>query len=258
MDRMDGKEILQIFRLIRNVANFKNTFFIIPYDKEYVHNCLIEEKIKNPFEFLKKFFQYELHLRKNKIENIRLELINELDKWLDIKKEELTDINKKASINNIQISLKENESKLLIEKAIFNFRDIYRFMNVFTENFTTELIGEVYFPDFFNINLLRYGYPKIYDTLFYRKEELITNIDINNPNYKIIRESYLEHYEIKETKDNTLEKIFTEKSVEYDIFGKDVTEICSLLQELFQKDYSQLVTWTSDTEIIPFQIKIYH
>ena len=47
IDRMEGKEILKIFKLIRNVANFKNTFFIIPYDKEYINQCLIEEKIEN-------------------------------------------------------------------------------------------------------------------------------------------------------------------------------------------------------------------
>lgn len=39
LDRITKDELLHILKLIRNVANFKNTFFIVAYDPIYINQC---------------------------------------------------------------------------------------------------------------------------------------------------------------------------------------------------------------------------
>jgi len=52
LDRLEQSEIMEVIRLIRNTANFYNTFFIVAYDKEYVNNALKDAKIHNHEKFL--------------------------------------------------------------------------------------------------------------------------------------------------------------------------------------------------------------
>jgi len=40
LDRMDAEEILAIFKLIRNVANFRNMVYLVAYDKNYIITLL--------------------------------------------------------------------------------------------------------------------------------------------------------------------------------------------------------------------------
>ncbi len=80
IDRLDKKEIYEVIRLIRNTANFTNTFFIDAYDRNYILNSI--EEI-NPYQshlFLEKIFQVEfaLPLIDNRI--LQTEITNRL--WL--------------------------------------------------------------------------------------------------------------------------------------------------------------------------------
>ena len=63
-DRLEGNEVFEILRLIRNTADFKNVIYIATYDKEYVIDVLKGNKIKDPDNYLEKIFQVELHLLK--------------------------------------------------------------------------------------------------------------------------------------------------------------------------------------------------
>jgi len=65
---------MEVIRLIRNTANFYNTFFIVSYDKVYVNNALKEAAIHNHEKFLEKIFQLEVNLPYYK----KAQLINEL------------------------------------------------------------------------------------------------------------------------------------------------------------------------------------
>ncbi len=54
-DRLDGQEILEVLRLIRNTANFSNTVFVCAYDHEYVAKTLGKE-VEKPEAYIEKNF----------------------------------------------------------------------------------------------------------------------------------------------------------------------------------------------------------
>lgn len=64
LDRLDGDEILQVIKIIRNSANFNNLFFIVTYDKKYLISTM--GKIYDAELYLEKIFQYELILPRNR------------------------------------------------------------------------------------------------------------------------------------------------------------------------------------------------
>lgn len=47
LDRLDKDEIIEVIRLVRNTANFYNTFFIVAYDRNYVINALKQHNLIN-------------------------------------------------------------------------------------------------------------------------------------------------------------------------------------------------------------------
>lgn len=63
-DRLEGNEVFEILRLIRNTADFRNVIYIATYDKEYVTDVLKKNKINDPDNYLEKIFQVEVHLLK--------------------------------------------------------------------------------------------------------------------------------------------------------------------------------------------------
>lgn len=85
LDRLNHKEINEVLRLLRNVANFKNTIFICGLDKEYVTK---QGKLEN--NFLDKIFNLELFLPKlpdNNLLKELLSLIRDNNMWDEDKKE---------------------------------------------------------------------------------------------------------------------------------------------------------------------------
>ncbi|MBK8819062.1 MAG: hypothetical protein IPN49_08205 [Saprospiraceae bacterium] len=65
LDRLDGDEILEVFKIIRNSFDIANTFFIIGFDLDYVISQ-IKEKINSDLEksitYLDKIFQLKINL----------------------------------------------------------------------------------------------------------------------------------------------------------------------------------------------------
>jgi len=54
IDRLVATEILQVLKLIRNTANFKNCIFLIPYDNDYILKTLNNGGIVNSSDYLTK------------------------------------------------------------------------------------------------------------------------------------------------------------------------------------------------------------
>lgn len=88
IDRLTGKEILYTMKFIRNIASFRNTFFIVAYDEEYLKKQLCELKIDKPY--LEKIFNviYPLPaVRKEEyIDIVKNELVNSLMIDADVEK----------------------------------------------------------------------------------------------------------------------------------------------------------------------------
>lgn len=62
LDRLSSKEVLQVLKLVRNTANFRNFIFVIALDKDYVLNTLISKNDISDHTFVDKFFQLEVYL----------------------------------------------------------------------------------------------------------------------------------------------------------------------------------------------------
>ena len=81
MDRLTGKEVMEVLRLVRNSANFANTFFIIGIDQNYIVNVLkTTNHFTNEQEYLKKIFQLVIALPKFKKEIFIDEIKKQLSK----------------------------------------------------------------------------------------------------------------------------------------------------------------------------------
>lgn len=179
LDRLDKNEVIEVIRLIRNSANFYNVFFIVAYDKGYIEEAIEQLSTHNKSFFLEKIFQLELHLPAYEYHHIADDLYEKL-------------------IAAIPFLSEKEEIKKFIEThpglslIIQNFRDVKRFVNSFSVVYNKEIEREVYFPDFFHIELLRFKYPLIYDLLKYptKREYFFNDKEVSaiskylNPNEK--------------------------------------------------------------------------
>ncbi len=171
-DRLEGNEVFEILRLIRNTADFKNVIYIATYDKEYVTNVLKGNKIKDPSAYLEKIFQVEVHLPK--IEDYELVETLMKDLKLQTRKEYV----------NFDIGVLIIEHDKLIFQILGNYRQVKRFTRQFSayldylystkENLTHELS----IIDLFWIELLQTYDKKVYNKL--AKDRYSILVDGNN------------------------------------------------------------------------------
>ena len=110
-DRLEGNEVFEILRLIRNTADFRNVIYIATYDKEYVTDVLNKNKIKDPDNYLEKIFQVEVHLPKTRDYLLWKILSTELDEFFY-----------SDGIDSISV-----EEQNLVLKVLTNYRQIKRF-----------------------------------------------------------------------------------------------------------------------------------
>lgn len=159
-DRLEGNEVFEILRLIRNTADFKNVIYIATYDKEYVTDVLKANKIKDPSAYLEKIFQTEVHLLK--VEGYEL--------WETLMKDLRLQTLKEDFIN-FDIGGLIIEHHELIFKILSNYRQVKRFTRQFSAYldylYSTKenLIHELSIIDLFWIELLQTYDKKVYNKL---------------------------------------------------------------------------------------------
>lgn len=138
-----------MFKLIKNIADFKNIIYLIAFDYEIVSKLLKDIGDKN---YLEKIINVPLYLPKitqNELYNILLENLKDISRKYNLEKDD------------------ERLNKLL-NKIIYFFnhmRDIKRFFNIFDFNF--ELVkDEVDFIDFIALTVIQVFEPESYNKLF--------------------------------------------------------------------------------------------
>lgn len=184
VDRLDSEEVMEILRLIRNSANFYNLFFIVAFDREYVKSAISQVNSHNVDQYLEKIFQLELRPPAFDKAVIKQELFRLLFERFPSMEEEI-----KSAIYGSSNSIEELQaffgnditSDNLVDYFILNLRDVVRFVNLFTANFT-HLANEVVFTEFFYVQLIHLKYPQIYYLLmknewrFFEVENITSNI----------------------------------------------------------------------------------
>lgn len=160
LDRLDTAEVFEVIRLLRNSANFTNTVFIAAYNRNYILNAIEDINKHNNEFFLEKIFQLELTLSPFESILIREKLINRLEGC--IKDEHLHEI-KDLILNNYS-------KQYFIDDYLQTIRDTTRFTNSFVLS-QSLLHDEVSILDLFNIELIRFKYPIIYELLYKQKSD---------------------------------------------------------------------------------------
>ncbi|MEQ8573275.1 MAG: P-loop NTPase fold protein, partial [Fulvivirga sp.] len=158
VDRLSSDEIKGVFKLIRTVANFRNTFFVVGYDQKYIKDTL---EIPNVGFYLEKIFQLQFELSKipeTYIEEILAKGI--LAKNQD-KQEEVASVfgNLKTNFDAISTYLTGKPINGPYISSLFaTVREVNRFINYFTVNYSL-LKDEVVFQEYLVISVLKFKYP---------------------------------------------------------------------------------------------------
>lgn len=125
IDRLQGKEIFEVLKLIRNTADFNHIIYVVTCDKEYVLQSL-QDQIKKPDEYLKKIFQLELMFPLYE-DYLLTHLFN-----TELRSHTHYGVELQNQLNNLEMNL--GEINIYLKDYIANFRDAKRLVNVFMLN----------------------------------------------------------------------------------------------------------------------------
>lgn len=188
IDRLNVNEIIQIFRLVKAVANFKNITYILAYDADIVASALQQEQLIDGKKYLEKIIQLQLSLpfpQKNSLENYFLKKMNEI----------ATDV--ELSDNDKEIW--GNAYTEIIKKHIRNPREINRLYNALITTYPI-IRNEVNFIDFVIIEFIRIFYNQIWQIIS-NNQKFFSEEDIryeNKDQYKNQIDTLLMNLEEKE------------------------------------------------------------
>ena len=170
LDRLNASEILQVLKLIRNTADFKNTIFIVAMDKAYVISRLKSKEEILDTKFIDKFFQLEAYLPEIGSSTLQHYFLE------NIKQTRLYTISKFASEINNALQDRAN----LFNDYIKNFRDVKRVINQIA--FDYPFYGEeINLKDFMNFIYLKLKFPKVVTLLNQERNKLLETV--NNGQY---------------------------------------------------------------------------
>lgn len=157
IDRLCDEEIREIFQLVKSIADFKNTIYILSYDREIVTKALDKTQQGKGEEYLEKIVQVPLvlpYISKSDLDKI---FINRLNISINTPDEEYDNEYFSEIYYN---GLAENFE---------NLRDIERYMNVF--NLGINLAREeLNINDYIAITLIKVFEPDLYEYIKNNKD----------------------------------------------------------------------------------------
>lgn len=170
MDRLTGKEILEVLKVVEQNGAFARILFLVAYDKKYVNKAISEELGAQELDnYIDKHFSVEIRLPSHPlyglIDLLQALLKKAIDKGVITKVEE----------SEIDEVLKENES--IVVSHLKTIRDIKRFVNQFVYSYAS-VQEDVHFRDYFLLELIKYSLPDEYYALIrfdYLKKGDMTN-----------------------------------------------------------------------------------
>lgn len=180
IDRLDKKEIRQLFKLVRINANFPNTIYLMVFDREIVEKSLDEEYGVSGKEYLSKIVQARFDIPHVNLSNIKQYLWRELERIIH----SLPDV-AMAYIRSENVRFREIMNTL-VPRFFNNVRDVKRFINGLKFNLAKIQGGEameINLIDFIALEALRLFLPDLYIFIKNNKYLLIQDdeIDTKNP-----------------------------------------------------------------------------
>ncbi|MEZ2442787.1 P-loop NTPase fold protein [Chitinophaga sp. RCC_12] len=156
LDRLSGAEIVFILKIIRNTADFSNTFFVVAIDYDYVVSSIKKTAaFAKEEQYLKKIFQLTVPLPKINSHFFATEVkqyigYNEMD-FMD---KDIIDSALKIISSQDDDLKQQNVTNGLLESMLDNLRDVKRFANVIKLNFN-QLKFDVVMSDYILLALIQ-------------------------------------------------------------------------------------------------------
>jgi len=199
IDRLQPKEVLLIFELVRLNSKFKNTIFLLSFDPVVIQNYLREYLNTGP-EFLEKIVQKPISLPAIEQGNIDRFLGFHIEKFFDemeIPQKDKEKFNEDfGSIYRMQIS-----------KLFKTLRHAKRFLNGLRSTLPP-IKNEVNLYDFFILEVIRIFYPKVFDDIwanpwFYVPSDWSDTIYLQSP-FNVLLDADKKYHYIKEHIENLI------------------------------------------------------
>lgn len=149
IDRLEEKEMAEVFQLIRNASNFPHMYFVVGYDKKYVVDTLQGVYGVHKLLYTEKILQEEYALPRIGEQDIFDALKGLFDKVLNENDKEQLRVLNWESLRMINIC-----------KYFKNLRDIKRFGNILI-GYYARLKDEVDINDFVKYLILHLRYPLV-------------------------------------------------------------------------------------------------
>lgn len=163
LDRLVDTDIQEIFQLVRSIADFKNTIYILSYDEEIVSKALDKVQKDKGGKYIERIVQVPIKLPKISQENLRDVFVKKLEA-IHIKYETLDK-------NEFIQEIKDNN----FADAFKNIRDMERFLNTFKIE-VNAINQELHLYDFAVITLLKVFEPRFYDYIYENYENFFSII----------------------------------------------------------------------------------
>ncbi|WP_203293539.1 KAP family P-loop NTPase fold protein [Luteirhabdus pelagi] len=148
LDRLSSREVLQVLKLVRNTANFRNFIFVMALDKEYVLATLMKDNDITDHSYVDKFFQLEIYLPEidnNQLKEDFMELLE--NSYL---------VNEKRFIDEVREAVYKTNN--LFDDYISNYRGVKRLLNQLIFDYRS-LPDELDTNDFLNYTYLKMTFP---------------------------------------------------------------------------------------------------
>lgn len=173
IDRLEGREIFEVLRIIRNTGQFSNMIYIVTFDKSHVETQLSKDSLGIDSNYLEKIFQLELTLPKADEKSLIKEF-KRACRWMS---------RDKAIMNSLLDTLTEEDVHQLI--CILNsYRKVKRFARQFTFNsnfmYSTFIDSNFSLRDTLMLNLISSSNNNLYRLLWdnpsrFFKEKVLPN-----------------------------------------------------------------------------------
>jgi len=158
IDRLNNTEIRQIFQLVKSLADFPNTIYLLSFDKDVVINALKKVQEGSGHDYLEKVIQVPFEIPQISKDEVDRFLFNKLDDLIKDIPEERWDQTYWGNIFHSGL-----------RHLFHNIRDVNRFLNTF--GFGFNLVKDEVNPiDFIAITAIQVFMPSLYKNIMNNKE----------------------------------------------------------------------------------------
>lgn len=249
IDRLVKEEVLEVLKLLRNTANFRNIVYVVAYDRKYVEETLKDYGINDSEKYLEKIFNVPFLLPEKSIEQ-RKELYKEiLQKNIFFNKTDITDGGIATFVDDFGEYLSIRNVKKLAKQLLINTPFIRE----------DGLIFELDIYDTLILYYLSIKYHKVYTHLSDIKSVIKES---NNAEYlvaynryntivlnKFINPNNLENYE------DISDEIYKEERLSPYVEKSDLEFVYRLLTALFDTERKRTAYSISHIDAYPIYFK---